>query len=92
MDCLEVIQRKAGVLMPNEDDLDWCEFSRTEIMIRRHFLLEDALKEGHKRRFNPKKYLKVLFIQLAYQIFVSSLALNTSFIHSTFQHLCKRSL
>ena len=71
MDCLEVIQKKAGVHMPNEDDLDWCEFSRTEIMIQRHYLLEDALKEVHKRRFNPKNYLKVFFIYHAYQVFGS---------------------
>ena len=60
MDCIEKIQTRAGIFKPSEDsDSDWCTLPRTEIVIRRPYLLEDALKEGHKRRFDPRKYLRV---------------------------------
>ena len=60
MDCIEKIQTRAGILKPSEDsDCGWCTLPRTEIVIRRPYLLEDALKEGHKKRFDPKKFLKV---------------------------------
>ena len=60
MDCIEKIQKKAGIFKPNEDsDCNWCTLPRTEIVICRPHLLEDALKEGHKRRFDSRKYLKV---------------------------------
>ena len=57
MDCLE---KSAGMILPcNDSEYDWNLLPRTEIVIRRECLLEDAIKEGQKKRFNPKKYLKV---------------------------------
>ena len=42
--------------MPS-DDKEWFDFDRQEIDIRRSHVLQDALKEGHKRRFDPTKLL-----------------------------------
>ena len=60
-DCLDNIQRRVGLIIPRDDSLwDWATAPRMEIIIRRSHLLEDALI-GHKKRFNPKKMLKVCF-------------------------------
>ena len=44
--------------MPASEE-EWINSDRTEIDIRRTHVLADALKEGHKRRFDPNKLLKV---------------------------------
>ena len=44
--------------MPASEE-DWLNSDRTEINVRRSHILSDALKEGHKRRFEPTKLLKV---------------------------------
>ena len=42
--------------LPSDDDEDGV----LAITVRRKFLLEDALREGRKKKFNPHKHLKVI--------------------------------
>ena len=38
-----------------DNDHEWFDFDRQDIDIRRSHILQDALREGHKRRFDPAK-------------------------------------
>ena len=59
-DCLENIQKEVGLIIPRSDSFwDWSSTPRTEMVIRRSHLLEDALSEGYKTTFAPKQLLKV---------------------------------
>ena len=53
---LQVLARKLPAFDANDDDEGDGTLS---IGIRRSFLLLDALREGHKKKFNPSKNLKV---------------------------------
>ena len=44
--------------MPTMDN-EWIDADTTEIDVRRDYVLMDALNEGHKKRFDPTKLLKV---------------------------------
>ena len=44
--------------MPTLDN-EWMDADTNEIGVRQHYVLMDALKEGHKKRFDPTKLLKV---------------------------------
>lgn len=45
--------------MPSSDEDDWDLTPRTRILVRREGLLEDALSEVRKNRFDPTKLLDV---------------------------------
>ena len=64
-DCLEDIQKRVGLIIPRGNTLlDWSSTPRMEIAVRRSHLLEDALAEGHKTTFNPKRMLKVATLHI----------------------------
>lgn len=52
------LQEKYGVTVAVRDE-DWDTLSRTPVTIRRDKLVEDALRECEKTRFDPTKLLKV---------------------------------
>ena len=58
-ECIEILRRKNNFIMPS-DDSKWFDFDRQDIDVCRSHLLQDALKEGHKRRFDPTKLLNVM--------------------------------
>lgn len=58
-ECIEILRRKNNFIMPS-DDSKWFDFDRQDIDVHRSHLLQDALKEGHKRRFDPTKLLNVM--------------------------------
>ena len=38
---------------------EWLDVLRCEIDVRRSFVVEDAIREGRKQRFDPTKLIKV---------------------------------
>ena len=62
-ECIGILRKTNNFTMPS-DDREWFDFDRQEIDIRRSHVLQDALKEGHKRRFDPTKLLNVLKLML----------------------------
>lgn len=58
MELLSSLQERCGVRVPVSDD-DWEVVPRAHILVRREGVLEDALKEARKTRFDPTKILKV---------------------------------
>ena len=58
-ECIETLQRKNNFIMPS-DDSKWFDFDHQDIDVCRSHLLQDALKEGHKRRFNSTELLNVM--------------------------------
>ena len=57
-DCIASLRTQMNFTMPVTEE-DWINAERTEIDVRRSHILADALKEGHKRRFDSTKLLKV---------------------------------
>ena len=57
-DCIASLWTQLHFTMPLAED--WINVEKTEIDVRRSHILVGALKEGHKRRFDPTKLLKVL--------------------------------
>jgi len=54
---LQVLAHKLPAFDADDDDEE--DGGTLSIDIRRSFLLPDALREGHKKKFNPSKNLKV---------------------------------
>ena len=57
-ECVNRIQDVSGIQLPKEE-ADWYEIPRMEVDIRRSNVLNDALREGPKKNFDPNKVLKV---------------------------------
>lgn len=58
LDCVSELRAQMNFTMPSTDE-GWMDAEVTEIDVRRDFVLVDALKEGRKKRFDPRKLLKV---------------------------------
>ena len=57
-DLLVDMQKKCGVAMLATDE-EWAVCPRTSVTIRRDRVVEDALREARRPRFDPTKLLKV---------------------------------
>ncbi len=55
---LATLQKQNGVMIPILDE-DWATFPRTHMIVKRETLLEDALREARKSRFDPTKVFNV---------------------------------
>ena len=55
---LAILQRQNSIKMVANDE-DWDTIPRTHILVRRRKVLEDALHEVRKDRFDPTKLLNV---------------------------------
>jgi len=67
-ECVESLRQDNGIEIPTTDDA-WCEIDRTYIVVRRKELVQDAIKEGKKKRFSPSKLTNVSIKLLVYNIF-----------------------
>jgi len=56
-----MLRKKNDFVMPS-GDTEWFDFDRQDIDIRRSHILQDALREGHKRRFDSTKLLNVIMM------------------------------
>ena len=52
------MQKQNGMKIPVTEE-DWVTFPRTHIIVNRETLLQDALREAKKDRFDPTKVLDV---------------------------------
>ena len=57
-ECIRMLQQMNGIVLP-QLDTDWYQIDRQDVDIRRNHILEDSLREGKKRNFDPKKVVKV---------------------------------
>ena len=57
-DLVATLRSSCGMQLPSSDD-EWVTFPRTSIIVRRKHVLEDALREAKKARFDPNKILNV---------------------------------
>ncbi len=51
-DLVATLRSRWGVQLPSSDD-NWATFPRTHVLVRREKVLEDALREAKKARFDP---------------------------------------
>ena len=65
-DILNSLQKRCGLVIPGEDT-DWSGIPRMHIHVRRDKVLQDALKEVKKPRFDPTKLIHVRVHECASQ-------------------------
>ena len=53
-----LLQEKIDLKVPTTME-EWLDVPRCEIDVRRSFVVEDAIREGRKQRFDPTKLIKV---------------------------------
>jgi len=60
-DCIDMLRKNNDFVMPS-GDIEWFDFDHQDINISRSHILQDALREVHKRRFDPTKLLNVIMM------------------------------
>ena len=57
-ECVILLREKIDLKVPTTME-EWLDVPRCEIDVRVSFVVEDAIREGRKQRFDPTKLIKV---------------------------------